>query len=61
MGTSVIRLLVLSAAVAASAGAGCGGRPPRVPQATIDPAAAAREALAAYDADGDGSLSGEEL
>jgi len=59
MGTNLVWLLVLG--TAAWAGAGCGGRPPRVQPVQIDPAAAAREALAAYDADGDGALSAGEL
>jgi len=60
MGTNAVRLLILSAAAAVGAGAGCGGSPPRVGQASIDPAAA-RDALSAYDADGNGALSAEEL
>ncbi len=61
MGTNLVRLLVLGTVAAAWAGAGCGGRPPRIQPVPIDPAAAAREALAAYDADGDGTLSAGEL
>ncbi len=61
MGRNLVRLLVLGTVAALWAAAGCGGRPPRVQPASIDPAAAAREALAAYDADGDGTLSAAEL
>jgi hypothetical protein len=41
--------------------AGCSSGPPRVAQAKIDPAAAAKAALEMYDTDKDGSLSAQEL
>ena len=41
--------------------AGCSSRPSRVAQARIDPQSAAKAAMAAYDADGNGSLSAQEL
>lgn len=40
---------------------GCSGKPRRVSVADVDPADAASSALAAYDSDGDGKLSDQEL
>ncbi len=40
---------------------GCSGRPARVQQPKINPAAAGRDALELYDTDGDGRIAGAEL
>ena len=57
----VLRRPVVLASTVLGVLAGCSSRPPRVVQAKIDPAAAAKAAMDAYDADGNGSLSAQEL
>ena len=51
----------LALAVMAGGMAGCRRGPATVKQPAIDPAAAGREALSAYDTDGNGTISGQEL
>ena len=53
--------LVCIASVLAFAIGGCSGGPPRTAPPSIDADAAGKQAVALYDKDGDGAISGKEL
>jgi hypothetical protein len=53
--------LLCIASVLALATAGCSGGPPRTAPPIIDADAAGKQAIAMYDTDGDGAISGKEL
>ena len=57
----VATLIWLPVAVCGMLAGGCNSRPGRVEPPQIDPAAAAAQALADFDSDGDGTLDAEEL
>jgi hypothetical protein len=54
------RLLCIASVLAVAAG-GCSGGPPRTAPPSIDADTAGKQAIAMYDKDGDGAISGKEL
>lgn len=53
--------LILTIAMMSWAGLGCSGRPPRLKQQTLNPAAAAAAAMSEYDSDANGAIDKAEL